>query len=141
MTVPTPPTPQDEQLAWQHALHEERVLNERAGLFLVAEAMLLVFYATLKPHATSCALHVFAFAGLIMSGLWMALNRRQARDLEDAVAVLKEASGFYDRYLRKRLPAGHFRTWDRPILVFVLPTLVAVVWLVLLLMGTGILGL
>ncbi len=130
-----------ERIAWDHALHEERVLNERSGLFLVAEAMLLVFYATINATASRTSLRLFTVAGLLMSCLWTILSSRQARDLTDSAAILKDVSPFYSTYVSKREREGHFRKWDRPILVFALPALVGLVWLVLLLTGTGILGL
>jgi len=130
-----------ERIAWDHALHEERVLNERSGLFLVAEAMLLVFYATINASASRPSLRLFTLAGLLMSCLWVILSLRQARDLVDSAAILKDVSPFYKSYVSAREHAGYFRKWDRPILVFALPALVGLVWLVLLLTGTGILGL
>jgi hypothetical protein len=130
-----------ERIAWDHALHEERVLNERSGLFLVAEAMLLVFYATINASASRLSLRLFTGAGLVMSCLWTILSLRQARDLLDSAAILKRVSSFYKDYVRTREDEGYFRKWDQPILVYALPALVGFVWLVLLLTGTGILGL
>lgn len=130
----------NERLAWDHALHEERVLNERAGLFLVAEAMLLVFYATIAPHASPGALRIFAATGLVLTIGWLLLNVRQRDDLAQATATLKAASPFYATYLANRSADG-LRFIDVLVLVFGLPVLVAVVWLTLLCLGSGILGL
>ncbi len=130
-----------EQLAWQHAIHEEQVLNERAGLFLVAQAMMLGFYASLPSSVGARSLVVLAMVGLAMCALWAILNRRQVDDLAQATETLEELSPFYCEYLRRRPAKGPFRKWDRPILAWGLPLLVAIVWTTLLLNGTGILGL
>ena len=129
-----------ERIAWDHALHEERVLNERAGLFLVAEAMMLVFYATLGVKTSSVALQLFAAIGFVMSLLWITLNMRQHDDLLCATDNLKRVSSFYRDYIADREVAGWFRKWDRPVLVYALPLLVAVVWLVLFLDAGGFLA-
>jgi hypothetical protein len=130
-----------EQIAWDHALHEERVLNERSGLFLVAEAMMLVFYATMEPRASRLSLRLFAVAGILMSLMWTALSTRQYRDLQDATEDLQYVSPFYRDYRIQRKSQGAFRNADRPILVFGLPAVVCLVWIVLLLTGTRIMGL
>jgi hypothetical protein len=124
-------TSKDEGLAWDLALHEERVLNERSGLFLVAQAMLLVFYATIHARVSVELLMVFAGVGLLISILWSILGKRQSVDLAAAKQALKDASPFYKRYLEGR-QQGSFRNWDSPVLVYGLPFLVAIVWLALL---------
>ena len=130
-----------EQLAWQHALHEEQVLNERTGLFLVAHAMMLGFYASLPARVSARSFLVFATVGLVMCILWTILNRRQVDDLAQATSTLEKLSPFYRDFLRRRPAKGPFRKWDKPILTWGLPLLVAIVWAVLLLNGTGLLGL
>ena len=83
-------------------------------------------------------MQLFAITGLLMSLLWITLNMRQHDDLLCATQNLERVSSFYREYLADREVAGWFRKWDRPVLVYILPLLVAVVWLVLFLDTSGV---
>ena len=52
---------------WEHALHEEKVYSDRHNFFLVAEAMLFVFYATLGSDTQAWALIVISFIGFALT--------------------------------------------------------------------------
>lgn len=119
-----------ESLAWNLALHEEKVLNERGGLFLVAHAMLLVSYATLLPHANGYHLLILAAVGVVMAIGWLRLNRRQVLDLEAATKSLRDSSAFYRTYQATR--GTKYRGADRLVLVLGLPWAVGLVWVALL---------
>jgi LPXTG-motif cell wall-anchored protein len=137
-----------------HRLHEDIIFNERQNFFLLAESVLAVAYtealASTDPK-TGVAL-VIAGIALVLTLAWLLVNRRQfaivALVQKRAVAELPEFAETYrmrpeaissTKILAARLtellvpPLTKILAYpSTKILAFVVPSLVAVMWLVLL---------
>lgn len=116
---------------WEHALHEENAYNGRLNLFLVAEAMLLAFYAQLGRDFAKPSLIALGILGVLLTALWIAVNVRQEGDLKAAVKRLGE-------HLPEFHTEGSLRSIrsinssDKTILTYCVPAIVALIWIVLL---------
>src|SRR5690242_10258398 len=104
---------------WQHTLHEDLLLADRANFFLVAESLFLVactqLLATGKQDAATVGM---AVAGLLLTAAWFVLNRRHHRvvnDIQDrARANLREYRETCDsknRNVPGRIKAGVVLIW------------------------------
>jgi hypothetical protein len=116
---------------WEHALHEETIYFETSNFFLVAEAMLLVFYATLVSEVSAWVLMVVATLGIFMTGMWWMINIRQESDLETAKGRLKRYCPEYLEYLSER-EDNRFRARAGTILSRFIPLVIALLWATLL---------
>ncbi|QNL18287.1 hypothetical protein HXX25_02415 [Hyphobacterium sp. CCMP332] len=113
---------------WELALHEERVLNERSGYFLIAHAMLLVFAVTAIEY-----LHIFAvmaciLIGAVMSILWLIVNARQLQEMRTAAGIVRDKLPGYVAY-RKAIPSRGIRKFGPGAFAFGIPLAVAGIWL------------
>lgn len=129
------PSPEAVGRIWQHALHEETVYNDTSNFFLVAEAMFLVFYATLIADINLWGQIIIPVLGLVVTALWLVINVRQEADLQTAVSCLKDFCPEYVEFKRRREEKA-FRKTARPILSWAVPTVVGLTWLVLLIQST-----
>lgn len=117
---------------WEHALHEERIYNDRHNFFLVAEAMLFVFYATLGEHTQKWALVVISFLGVLLTIMWVLIAIRQEEDLRVAVERVDSYCEEYKEYKQQRLVRKKFRNSGMSILGRWVPFVIGVAWLVLI---------
>ncbi len=117
---------------WQHALHEENVFNDRLNFFLLAEAMLLVFYATTMGDVSIPTLEVIAALGILLTAFWILINVRQASDLRQAVARMKQCLPDYAHYIDASKSRERLRGSALPVLCYWVPLVVGAIWLALL---------
>lgn len=129
-TPPVGPALTDRELdrLWELALHEERVLNERSGYFLIAHAMLLVFAVTAIEY-----LHIFAvmaciLIGAIMSVLWLVVNARQLQEMRTAAGIVRDKLPGYVAY-RNAIPSKGIRKFGPGAFAYGIPLAVAGIWL------------
>lgn len=119
--------------AWQHALHEENVFNDRLNFFLLAEAMLLVFHAEVIGKVGPLGLVLIGALGVVITLFWVIINRRQIGELEDAKAKLRLCLPDYRSYdaaadsTRRRM-----RRSAAPVLGYWVPAVVAAIWVALI---------
>jgi hypothetical protein len=129
-------TPDEADRLWQHGLHLDTMLFQRGNLFLVAESLLVISYATMLgvdqtsgSDRLTLAVRVIAIFGLLLTLAWGYVGHRHLQ-YYDLVSVR----------MRKHLP--EFRKareqWRRrgvsslPVVTYFLPALAAILWLLLL---------
>lgn len=127
------PTAAECERAWQHALHEENVFNDRLNFFLLAEAMLLVFHAEVIGKVGETGLLLIGALGVIITILWVIINARQIGDLEDAKAKMRTCLPDYAAYdLSAEEKRRKLRRSAAPILGYAVPVVVALIWMALI---------
>ncbi|MFI2759245.1 hypothetical protein ACH5A3_10260 [Streptomyces echinatus] len=122
-----------ENRLWQHGLHEDNVRYQQANIFLVAQSLLAVAYSTIvtAENKNLLAARVMAAFGIAFTMIWLqvghrhfkycrAISRRTAAQLPD-----------YAETVATCRPRGR----SMPLLVYVLPSLASVMWLILLLIS------
>lgn len=114
---------------WAHRLHEDSILSDRQNFFLLAHSLLMVAYAQLVIAESSIGAGVVATAAVLLTIVWGYVVRRQRRIVQHvqrrAIRYLEE---FRDTWETDR-PTGLSST---TVLVSLIPSLVGVVWVVLL---------
>ena len=135
MSVPEPadeaPALSQEELnrLWELALHEERVLNERSGYFLIAHAMLLVFAVTAIDSLNPFAVLASIIIGAVMSLFWFLVNRRQQDEMKTAVMLVRDRLPGYAAYVKARSNSG-LRKFGPAVFIYGIPIAVTAIWLV-----------
>jgi hypothetical protein len=112
-------------------LHEDEVFNQRHTLFLVAEAMLAVAYATALTASENSVALTIGILGLVLTGAWFYVSYRHGAKVEYVQKLAK--SLFRDYRQAAELPE---RRWtplpSRIVAGFVVPGLVVALWVALL---------
>jgi LmbE family N-acetylglucosaminyl deacetylase len=120
---------------WDLTLHEDNVFNQRHALFLIAEAMLAVTYATALDAGENLVAGVIAAMGLLLTAAWLYVSARHGDKLQrvqkrakatlpDYGDVAESTSSPTSRWLR--IPS-------RAVTGAVIPLLVGILWVALLL--------
>lgn len=124
----------DPQLAdriWQHALHEENVLNDRLNYFLIAEAMLLVFYAEVIGKVSTSSLVAIGVAGIVLTIMWLFVNARQFHDLNESVRRVKtQLPGTLPDFPDPKVKA--VRSGGKIVIGYLIPLVVGGIWIALI---------
>lgn len=131
---------------WEHRLHEDVIFNERQNFFLLAESVLAVAYTEALASTEPKTVVALVIGGLafILTLAWLLVNRRQYAIVryvqKRAQAHLPEFAETY-RTRAKSISSTKILTYpltkilaypSTKILAYVVPSLVAVMWLVLL---------
>lgn len=127
----TPPPLSQHELdrLWELALHEERVLNERSGYFLIAHAMLLVFAVTAIDSLNPVAVLASIIIGAVMSLFWFLVNRRQQDEMKTAVMLVRDQLPGYTAYVKARSNSG-LRKFGPAVFIYGIPIAVTFIWVV-----------
>ncbi len=130
------------RLAWELALHEERMMNQRSNLFLVSESMMLAAYISGWDRLPQDALFAVAVLGILISVIWALINGRQHRDMRVAVIathhLMPEFTGIQTA-LKSGIYAGKSfekytglrvlnRDWSLYIFLYGLPVILGALW-------------
>ncbi len=131
-------TPLDEEersRLWDLTLHEDNVFNQRHALFLVAEAMLAVTYATALNAGENPVAGVISAMGLLLTAAWLYVSARHGGKVQRVQERAKAALPDYrDVAEATSLPAGRrLQIPSRVVAGTVVPLLVGVLWVALLL--------
>jgi hypothetical protein len=120
---------QEERL-WAFTLHEDDVFNSRQNLFLVAESMLVVAYATaLDAKATNSAT-VIALIALLLTLGWLYTSIRHTLIVGYIQNRAKETFPDYrNLYEGRNWPLLPLRS--RTVTAFLIPSLVGALWIAL----------
>lgn len=116
---------------WELALHEERVLNERSGLFLVANAMLLLFAVEAIDRFSFTVTMVALVCGVCMSLFWIIINERQVDEMKRAAKIARmrcESFRIYDE-LADKGKSRLLRQHGASLFAVGVPMLVLLIWL------------
>lgn len=129
--------PEEINRLWQHGMHEDKMFNDRLNFFLIFESVLLGVVGSLygkQPSAMKPILVVLAILGLALTIIWSFIQAKQRSTLKTLMRLLEdnlpEFKETWDELRTKkwRRVSG---TW---VLTYLIPFLVAVVWIALLLL-------
>lgn len=124
---------------WELALHEEQVLNERSGLFLVANAMLLLFAVEAIDRFSFAVTMAALICGVLMSLFWIMINERQVDEMKRAARIARmrcESFQIYDE-LASGGKALVLRKYGTALFAVGVPVLVLFIWLALVVETIG----
>lgn len=131
-------SPDEANRLWQHGLHLDTMLFQRSNLFLVAESLLVVSYASMLAVAQQAAgsdrpalaARVIAVFGLLLTLIWGYVGHRHLRYYQLVLVRIGEHITHY-RAVRE---GWHPRGPSTPrMITYSLPALAVVVWILLLL--------
>lgn len=121
----------EQERLWAFTLHEDGVFNDRQNLFLVAESMLAVAYATALIAKTYDSAVVIAVVALTLTVAWLYASIRHSRIVDSiqtqAKTVFPDYAAIYE--LRKWwwLPLR-----SRTVTTLGVPLLIGALWVGLL---------
>ena len=129
-------TPDEASRLWQHGIHLDTMLFQRGNLFLVAESLLVVSYASMlgvgqtsgSDRPTSAARVIAAF-GLLLTLAWGYVGHRHLQYYRLVSARMREHLLEY-RKVREQWQARGISSL--PVVTYSLPLLAGVVWVLLL---------
>jgi hypothetical protein len=118
---------------FQHGLYEDSALTERSNYFLIAESMLVVAYTGLISSASAAAqqtstiwvARILAFFGLLLTIVWMYVNRRQWYVIQHLQERLLELVPEYKETYETRRKWRISSIW---LMVYLVPALISVMW-------------
>jgi hypothetical protein len=118
---------------WEHLLHEDNIRYQQGNLFLVAQSLLAVAYSTILTASDKNlpAARAFAAFGFTSTLIWIYTGRRHMlywRAMRDRVSARFPD---YEETLRTCSPRGR----SVVLIVYALPGLAAVMWLLLVLIA------
>lgn len=115
---------------WSHKVHEDAMLFQRGNLFLLAQSLLAVAYSTLASAVSrESGARVMAAFGIALTVIWLYVGHRHLlydRAVQRRVADRLPDFAETDRTCRQPGPSA------LPLIVYGLPLLAAVMWIVLL---------
>ncbi|PWE17584.1 hypothetical protein DDZ18_07900 [Marinicauda salina] len=113
---------------WGLALHEEQVLNERSGYFLIAHAMLLVFSVEAIDRVGFWTVSGCIAIGAVMSLFWLLVNMRQHNEMRTAARLASSLVG-YQRF-REEMKGKRLRSAGPALFVYGIPAAVTIIWII-----------
>jgi hypothetical protein len=129
-------TPDEAGRLWQHGLHLDTMLFQRGNLFLVAESLLVVSYASMLgvgqtsgSDRPTLAARVIAVFGLLLTLAWGYVGHRH---LQYYRLVSTRMRGHLPEYRKVREQWRTRGVSSLPVVTYSLPLLSGVVWVLLL---------
>ncbi len=120
---------------WDLTLHEDNVFNQRHTLFLIAEAMLAVTYATALDASENLVACVIATMGLLLTVAWLYVSVRHGGKVQlvqqKAKAILPDYRDVAES--TSTSPSPWLRIPSRTVTGTLIPLLVGILWIALLL--------
>jgi LmbE family N-acetylglucosaminyl deacetylase len=120
---------------WELTLHEDEVFNQRHALFLIAEAMLAVTYATALDAREHWVAGVIAAMGILLTIAWLYVSVRHGNKLKKVQGRAKAVLPDYEEVARLSLSAK--RPWrsvsSQSVAAIGVPLLIGVLWILLFL--------
>jgi hypothetical protein len=120
---------------WDLTLHEDEVFNQRHALFLIAEAMLAVTYATALDGGEHWVAGVIAVMGILLTAAWLYVSVRHNIKLKRVQRRAKAVLPDYREVSESTssAPSGWLRAPSEFVAATVVPLLIGVLWIILFL--------
>jgi hypothetical protein len=116
---------------WEFALHEDELFSQRQNLFLIAQSMLVVAYATALDAKQDGVALAIAIIALPLTAMWLYVSARHSLVIS---TIQDRAKNAFSEY--RLLYAARSWKWvpfrSRTVVAYWVPGLVAVLWIVLL---------
>jgi hypothetical protein len=129
-------TPDEADRLWQHGLHLDTMLFQRGNLFLVAESLLVVSYASMLgvsqtpgSDRPTLAARVIAVFGLLLTLAWGYVGHRHLQYYQLVSVRMRDN---LPEYRKARAQWRRRGVSSLPVVTYFLPMLAAVVWVLLL---------
>jgi len=129
-------TPDEAGRLWQHGLHLDTMLFQRGSLFLVAESLLVVSYASMLgvgqtpgSDRPTLAARVIAVFGLLLTLAWGYVGHRHLQYYQLVSIRMRE---HLPEYRKAREQWRRRGVSSLPVVTYSLPMLAAAVWVLLL---------
>lgn len=118
---------------WEFRLHLNGNFYNRLNFFLVFESVLLGVVGLLysKPQPPVLVVKMMILLGLSLTVIWGYIQARQKYLLDDLDAHVKAVAPEYEAFLERR-KRSRWPVSSKWLLTYVVPALIAFVWLVLL---------
>lgn len=131
----TPFDAEERARLWDLTLHEDNVFNQRHALFLIAEAMLAVTYATALDASENLVAGVISAMGLLLTSAWLYVSARHGGKVQ---LVQQKAKAILPDYREiaeatSTSPSRWLRVPSRTVAGTLIPVLVGILWIALLL--------
>lgn len=111
---------------FQHGIHVDSMLFQRGNLFLVAQSLMAVAYATVRSED---ARHIMAGFGIVLTLCWLYVSHRHYRYTLLVLGRIEEKLPDY----RATRVATHLSGFNSThVIVYAIPALSGVMWLALL---------
>jgi len=119
------------QRLWGYRIQEENVFYQRINFFLLAESMLFVAFATVVGGDGERRLfvHAIGWLGVLLTTIWLYVNRRQKRVYEHLRRYVEEACPEY-KDVRSTRPKAVLSSWW--IMTYMIPGSMLAAWIALL---------
>jgi len=125
---------EERERLWELTLHEDEVFNQRHALFLIAEAMLAVTYATGLDAGENPVAGMIAVAGLLLTTAWLYVSLRHGGKVEQVQARAKAVLPDYREIAESTSTPTKpwLRMHSRTVAGILVPILIAILWVALL---------
>lgn len=115
-----------EERIFQHGIHVDTMLFQRGNLFLVAQSLMTVAFATVRAED---ARYVIAGFGIVLTLCWLYVSHRHYRY---TILVLRRLEEQLPDYRATRAATRLSGFNSTPVIVYAIPVLSGVMWLALL---------
>jgi LmbE family N-acetylglucosaminyl deacetylase len=131
----TPFDAEERARLWDLTLHEDNVFNQRHALFLIAEAMLAVTYATALDASENLVAGIISAMGLVLTGAWLYVSARHGSKVQQVQQKAKAILPDYREIAEStsRSPSRWLQIPSRTVTGTLIPALVGILWIALLL--------
>jgi hypothetical protein len=124
--------PTEQQRLWELTIHEDNVFSDSQNLFVIAESMLVAGHAaTLDASAESAAVAIGGI-GLVLTLAWAYVSWRQGLLVEYIQSHARRELREYRELVEQQPMAGPVVIRSRVVFAFVVPLLLATLWILLL---------
>lgn len=126
---------EERERLWELTLHEDEVFNQRHALFLIAEAMLAVTYATALDAHEHWVAGVIAGMGIFLTVTWLYVSFRHGSKLKKVQRRAKAVLPDYEEVSRLSSSAQPPWVWvsSQSVAALGAPLLIGVLWILLFL--------
>lgn len=131
----TPFDAEERSRLWSLTLHEDNVFNQRHALFLIAEAMLAVTYATALDAGENLVAGMISAMGLLLTAAWLYVSMRHGSKVQQVQQRTKAMLADYREIAESTSssPNRWLKVPSRTVTGVLVPLFVGILWVALLL--------